>query len=83
MFVKHFLQVKVQHGLTLRQALKKPMSMRNLSTSKCVVYVTQKNDRKCFVDWSTDTSVLAGQEVKYIHIIVHVLYTKKCFLCRC
>ena len=57
------IQVKVQHGLTLRQALKKPMTTRNLSTSRCVVYVNHKNHRKRFIDWVTDTSVLGGQEV--------------------
>ncbi|CAI8020549.1 Serine/threonine-protein kinase-transforming protein Rmil [Geodia barretti] len=56
--------VKVQHGLTLRQALKKPMTTRNLSTSRCVVYVNHKNHRQRFIDWATDTSVLGGQEVR-------------------
>ena len=45
--------------------------MRDLSTGRCVAYVLQKNKRKCFLDWLTDTTVLGGMEV-YIHVHVHV-----------
>ena len=64
-------QVKVHQGLNLRQSLKKALSMRDLSTGRCVAYVLQKNKRKCFLDWLTDTTVLGGMEV-YIHVHVHV-----------
>ena len=51
---------------TLKQALKKAMAMRDLTTSQCVAYVVQPSKphtSKHMVDWSIHTSALAGQEV--------------------
>ena len=61
------IKVKVQHGLSLHQALKKPMNTRNLSTKSCLVYITHKNNKKHFIDWSTDTALLGGQEVGLVN----------------
>lgn len=51
----------------MKQALKKAMTMRDLTTSQCVPYVVQPNlplTPRQMVDWSTSTSMLAGQEVR-------------------
>ena len=63
------IKVKVQHGLSLHQALKKPMNTRNLSTKSCLVYITHKNNKKHFIDWATDTALLGGQEVGLVNYL--------------
>ena len=56
-------QVHARPGVTIKQALKKAMQTRNVTTSSCVVYVAQK-DRKMFLEWNTDTMLLGGEEVR-------------------
>ena len=53
----------MKHHQTIKQALKKAMTMRDLNTTQCVPYVIQGNKPRWMVDWSTGTSLLGGQEV--------------------
>ena len=58
------LQVHVKPNQTIKQALKKAMNTRDLSTAQCVVYALRSDNAKVAVDWTTLTSYLAGSEVQ-------------------
>ena len=63
------VQVHVKQNQSIKHALKKAMTMRDLSTTQCVPYVIQSNKPRLMVDWSTNTSLLGGQEVsKVLHL---------------
>jgi len=49
--------------VTVKQALKKAMHIRNLTSVESVVSVAQKDRPRMFVDWNTDTMLLSGREV--------------------
>ena len=57
------LQVHAKAGVSIKQALKKAMHHRNLTTAESLVSVSQKDKPKMFLDWNTDTTLLCGQEV--------------------
>ena len=63
MYMYAYVQVTVKHNQNIKQALKKAMQTRDLTTVQCVVYVIQKDRAKVLVDWSTPTAVLGGHEV--------------------
>ena len=53
----------MKHNQNIKQALKKAMQTRDLTTAQCVVYVIQKDRAKVLVDSATPTAVLGGHEV--------------------
>jgi len=55
--------VHAKPGVTVKQALKKAMHIRNLTSVESVVSVAQKDRPRMFVDWNTDTVLLSGREV--------------------
>ena len=57
------IQVHAKPGVTVKQALKKAMHIRNLTSVESVVSVAQKDRPRVFVDWNTDTMLLSGREV--------------------
>lgn len=51
-------------GVTIKQALKKAMQTRDLTTNTCIVYVAQQDkSKKMLIDWTTDTILLGGHEL--------------------
>ena len=53
-------QVPVREGVTIREALVKPMKTRNLSPSNCTIFTEHP---RLVIEWDTDTSQLDGKEV--------------------
>lgn len=62
------VQVHVKSNQTIKQALKKAMHTRDLSSAQCVAYVMRPNNAKVAVDWNTGSSFLAGSEVHLINL---------------
>ena len=51
---------------TIKQALKKAMTTRDLTTTQCVPFVIQADKPKFMVDWNTSTALLGGQEASIV-----------------
>ena len=55
-------QIHATAGVSIQQALHKAMTKRDLSYHTCVVYSATPPLQR--IEWSTDTSQLAGQDVR-------------------
>ena len=56
--------VHIPAGMTVREALGKALSMRNLDPETCVVYkYSPQTDTKQKIDWDVNVSMLRGDEV--------------------
>lgn len=73
-------QIHATPGVSIQQALHKAMKKRDLEYTTCVVYSATPPLQR--IDWNTDTSQLAGQDVRsscahrhtYVCTYIH-LYT--------